>query len=301
MKRLGLTVCLIGIACFMTGCKMTDYKDAVKEQEAGNYEYAAEKFNEIKDYKDSADRYELCMAGADFEEVKKEAESKNRELDESIQEASQLVQNQEKALDETLYPALETAISTTKSEKVEIPSIPENTAQIRTEIEQLEKIDYTKVLGELEKCKAKLENSIKKYKLVDHPSEKFILKRLKKVKHVKDISAVTEDNDPNEHLNKAGGYTSDVFFTCDLVNQGAVSGNTVIDKGTDAGGSIEVYATEEDAERRNDYLATFDGTILSGGSHTVVGTVVIRTSNRMTATQQKKMEKSIIKSLTKIE
>lgn len=238
MKRQGLTVCPIGIACFITGCKMTDYKDAVNEQEAGNYAYAAEKFNEIKDYKDSADRYELCMAGADFKEVKKEAESKNRELDESIQEASQLVQNQEKALDETLYPALETAISTTKSEKVEIPSIPENTAQIRTEI---------------------------------------------------------------EHLNKAGGYTSDVFFTCDLVNQGAVSGNTVIDKGTDAGGSIEVYATEEDAERRNDYLATFDGTILPGGSHTVVGTVVIRTSNRMTATQQKKMEKSIIKSLTKIE
>ena len=38
----------------------------------------------------------------------------------------------------------------------------------------------------------------------------------------------------------------------------------------------------------NDYLAAFDGGIFASGSHTVVGTVLVRTSNELTASQQKK-------------
>lgn len=34
---------------------------------------------------------------------------------------------------------------------------------------------------------------------------------MKKVKAIKDISSVTEDNDPNGNLNKPGGYTAQVY------------------------------------------------------------------------------------------
>ena len=71
-------------------------------------------------------------------------------------------------------------------------------------------------------------------------------------------------------------------------------------KGTDAGGSIEVYANVEDATTRNEYLASFDGGIFASGSHTVVGTVLVRTSDELTASQQQTLEANIIAALTEI-
>lgn len=51
---------------------------------------------------------------------------------------------------------------------------------------------------------------------------------------------------------------------------------------------------QEQIEERNTYLRTFDGTILSNGSHTVDGTVVVRTPDKLNATQQKKREAKLI-------
>ena len=123
---------------------------------------------------------------------------------------------------------------------------------------------------------------------------------LKKVENIVDISAVTEDNDPNGNLNKAGGYTAQVYFSSDLVNQSEVYGASLIEKGTDAGGSIEVYANVEDATARNEYLASFDGGIFASGSHTVVGTALVRTSDELPASQQQTLEANIITALTEI-
>jgi len=75
----------------------------------------------------------------------------------------------------------------------------------------------------------------------------------------------------------------------------------LIDKGTDAGGEIEVYANEEDAIKRNDYLAAFDGGILSSRSHRVVGTVVIRISDELTASQQKALEEKVLNALSALQ
>lgn len=129
---------------------------------------------------------------------------------------------------------------------------------------------------------------------LDNPSEDYVVDCLEKVPNIMEIECVTEDNDPNGNLNKAGGYTACVYFSVDLIDQSEVDGTTVIDKGTDCGGCIEVYANEEDAVKRNDYLAYFDGGILASGSHKVVGTCVVRTSDLLTATQQKLLENNII-------
>ena len=74
-----------------------------------------------------------------------------------------------------------------------------------------------------------------------------------------------------------------------------------LSKATTGGGCLEVYRTVEDAESRNSYLAAFDGTALDSGSHTVVGTIVVRTSCKMTASQQDELEAEIISALLPIE
>ena len=56
--------------------------------------------------------------------------------------------------------------------------------------------------------------------------------------------------------------------------------------------------TTKTLEKRNNYLAAFDGTVLASGSHKVVGTVVVRTSNLLLASQQKLLESNIIAVLT---
>ena len=62
----------------------------------------------------------------------------------------------------------------------------------------------------------------------------------------------------------------------------------------------KVYSNVEDANSRNEYLAAFDGGFFASGSHTVIGTVVVRTSDELTASQQKTLEANIIAALTEI-
>lgn len=143
-------------------------------------------------------------------------------------------------------------------------------------------------------------DSVAQVKLVTNPSEAFVIERLQGVEGIQDISAVTEENDPNGQLGKDGGYTATVYFTSPMVDQSKVFGNSVIEKGTDGGGAIEVYANPSDANKRKDYLASFDGSVLSSGSHEVVGTVLVRTSNKLTASQQDQLESAIIEALTKL-
>ena len=71
-----------------------------------------------------------------------------------------------------------------------------------------------------------------------------------------------------------------------------------MEKGTDAGGAIEVYATAEEAQARCEYLSGFDGTILYSGSYAIVGTMVIRTSYKLDNNQQMALTRSITRELT---
>ena len=72
-----------------------------------------------------------------------------------------------------------------------------------------------------------------------------------------------------------------------------VFGETIVDKGTSGGGQIEVYETVENAKKRDAYLSSFSG-FLNPGSHTVLGSMVIRTSSNLTASQQNELERIIV-------
>jgi hypothetical protein len=305
MKKKFLLICLALLMCFgLSGCKSTDYNDAIKLEEAKDYSSAATIYEELGEYKDSKEHLEYCNNMMDVIEqynvARTAAEKKNVELDNAISAAEALILEGEPALDETLIPVLETVVSEAKAAKQSITEMPETENEIISVNDALNGIDYSDILSNLSEKQAALERSIKQYALVNAPTEAYIIECLKKVPNVIDISAVTEDNDPNGHLNKAGGYTAQVYFSSDLINQDEIGGITVIDKGTDCGGSIEVYSTVKDANSRNDYLASFDGGIFASGSHIVVGTVLVRTSDKLTASQQKEIEANIIAILTEI-
>lgn len=305
MKKTILTLISISILCLsLTGCKSSDYKKAVEFQTAGDYSSAVEIFKGLDDYKDSADRAENCTAMIDainkFETAKSNTEAKNADLDKAISEAGTLVTEENPALDDSLLPTLETAISEAKAVRIEVPSLPNSADEILSAVASLEAIDYSNEIKNISDKKSALERSIKQYALVNAPQESYIISCLKKVETVKDISAATEDNDPNGNLNKAGGYTAQVYFSTTLIDQSEIFGDSIIEKGTDCGGSIEVYANVDDANRRNDYLAALDGGILASGSHMVIGTVVVRTSDELTASKQKELEANIIAALTDI-
>ena len=152
------------------------------------------------------------------------------------------------------------------------------------------------LVGVLVSCGEK--NKIDKLpKEIDNPSSEYVIECLKKIPLITKIEAVTERNDPNGNLNKQGGYTAQVFFSYALVDQSEFDEETVVDKGTDCGGSVEVYRTEKDAKKRDKYLSTFDGGPVASGSHTVVGTVIVRTSCKLTASQQRSLEYDIIAAL----
>ncbi len=305
MKKKFLLICLALLMCFgLSGCKSTDYNDAIKLEEAKDYSSAATIYEELGEYKDSKEHLEYCNNMMDVIEqynvARTAAEKKNVELDNAISAAEALILEGEPALDETLIPVLETVVSEAKAAKQSITEMPETENEIISVNDALNGIDYSDILSNLSEKQAALERSIKQYALVNAPTEAYIIECLKKVPNVIDISAVTEDNDPNGHLNKAGGYTAQVYFSSDLINQDEIGGITVIDKGTDCGGSIEVYSTVKDANSRNDYLASFDGGLFASGSHIVVGTVLVRTSDKLTASQQKEIEANIIAILTEI-
>ena len=123
---------------------------------------------------------------------------------------------------------------------------------------------------------------------------------MKEIPTITGIQSVTEANDPNGNLNKQGGYTASVYFTDNQVTE-TVNGADIIAKGSDGGGNVEVYKTAKEAESRNTYISAFDGQgVLNPGSHYVYGTLVIRTSRYLTASQQTALTNAIYNKLIEI-
>lgn len=237
----------------------------------------------------------------DYSAAVKIINEKNAEIDEAIAKLQILIDSGEKTLDDTIIDKAKEVVKTADVSKILIDKMPKKTEDIITKTTELRQpIDYSDILKQLNDTYISFDTSIKQYKQFITPTEEFVIQRLQTIDEVKDVRAVTEDNDPNGNLNKPGGYTATVYFESSNVNQSNVYGTDLIDKGTDAGGAIEVYANEKDAIKRNDYLASFDGGVFASGSHKVVGTVLIRTSDELTASKQKALEEKVINALAEL-
>lgn len=302
-KKILIGLMIIMLSVLLTGCKSANYKNAVEFQKNGDYASAITIYEQLGDYRDVTSKLDECyyqMAVVSYEESKIEVEKKNIELEKAILQAEALLAEDNGILDETLVDALEFTISKAKDTIIEISGMPDSTEDIRAVINEWEQLNYSEILAELSEAKSALQISIQKYNLVNAPNEDYIIKCLEKVADIVEIEAVTPSNDPNGKLGTEGGYTSQVYFSCSLINQDSIKGNSVVEKGTVCGGSIEVYSTVEDAINRDSYLATFDGTEYES-SHYVIGTVIIRTSGKLSELQQSELEKNIIAELINID
>ena len=130
------------------------------------------------------------------------------------------------------------------------------------------------------------------------PEGDWVIEKLSNIEDITGVEAVTEELDPDGLLDKEGGFTDCVYFTVSHINPNDVIGDGIVAKGTDAGGAVEVYSTVQDAEARCEYLAGFDGTVLYSGSYAIVGTMVIRTSYKLTNVQQMELTNAITMALT---
>lgn len=136
---------------------------------------------------------------------------------------------------------------------------------------------------------------------ITQPDEKWIIDRLNNIEKIIGIQAVTEENDPTNLWGREGAFVSCLYFTVSGINAKDVRGDTVLEKGTDGGGAIEVYRNAEDAYKRCEYLAQFNNTLINPGSFTVVGTMVIRTSYKLSEPKQIKLTGDIIREMLIIE
>ena len=237
--------------------------------------------------------------------------ARNGELADAISDLQNVIDSDARPLDPDLLTSAGATIGEAQGSRdraPKTPDIPKSTEDIEkattefpahiAEVEDLG--DYGTQIIRLSESKSALEASIKQMQQVTNPDEVFVINRIKNLPAVRGVQAVTEDNDPNGNLNKQGGYTATVYLASTLVNQTSVFGRDIVDKGTEAGGAVEVYRTVDDARKRDTYLGAFDGGILSSGSHRIVGTLVIRTSDKLTAMQQTKLEAAIRKALTRL-
>lgn len=176
----------------------------------------------------------------------------------------------------------------------------ESSETVSLAYETLNAETYACMIEALSSAISAFETSVKIEQQLTNPSETFIMERLSKVDSVVEAQAVTEEHDPNGNLHKPGGYTSAVYFTHTYLSSSA-TGEAIIDSGTAGGGCIEVYASKEYAEQRDAYLGNFDGTIFDSGSHMVIGSIVIRTSHQLTATNQQALSQEIIEKFSALE
>ena len=203
-------------------------------------------FGYFKPHKEAVEAYNVVVS---------DIQEKTDQLDGEIKKLQELVDNEDKPLDETTIDAAKEALKNAGASKIVIGEMPKATKDILSRTKELSTpVDYSDELTALSTAYTNLENSKKQYKQVVNPSEEFVMQRILTVDDVADARAVTEDQDPNGNLHKAGGYTSTIYFESKTVNQSDVyvSGkyaDVLIDKGTDAGGAIEVYENVEDAEK----------------------------------------------------
>ena len=215
-------------------------------------------------------------------------DARTEKVDEAIAEIQELQAGDDKPLDEGVDAAASNTIGQAQAAKEMAPEMPSGTDEINAVAGEIDKMgDYSGVLDSLASAKRELQDSIAQLKQVTNPSEAFVVGRITGLANV------------------VGGYTAAVYFSSDLVDQSDVypsEGYTgIVAVGTDGGGCVEVYATADDAAKRNDYLAAFDGSILSSGSHEVLGTCVIRTSDKLTASQQQAMTAEIRDALIRLD
>lgn len=260
-------------------------------------------------------------------------ESANTELQKALDAAQEIINKGEDPYDVSTLENLKTSLAEAGNAKVSVPSLLDEYEilsvsddakknELKDVIEKAttgaEEIgtfiipdvpavpNYSGPITTVSDTLKAYEDSIQSLKQITAPSDEFVKQRLHRVDTITAMEGVTEDHDPNGHLNKQGGYIGCIYFTDSQVDRSELyiedGEDNIIDIGTDGGGAVEIFATTDEATVRNTYLGSFDGMgSFSSGSHYVEGTCVIRTSNYLNGTQQKELTRKITEALIAID
>lgn len=281
-------------------------------------------------YNDAVAIYNEKVAA--YEEISSQIAVENQKLTTAIDELQSIVSSGEKPYDSNAIPAANTAINEGKIALIEIPkwedkglkaakdynifqagtikkdseNVKAYTTELTGIIESMQIPDHTEVIEVVNKGKEALEFSIKQMKQVTCPSESFVLERVTNIRDqagMTDVIALTEDNDPENYIGKAGWYTAKIIFRHkDVEHYGLESGLLSLSEvGNPAGGCVEVYRTEEDARRRADELKSQEGTARSPGARVICGTMVIRVSDDLKTSYQQELLTLIANEMLRIE
>ena len=205
-------------------------------------------------------------------------------MDSTVKSANTLIEKGETPLDTTTKKNLKKAIASADEAK--------------------DDETYQKATEEITKASKAYEDSVKQMRQVTNPKESFLIERAKTVDSVTDVEAATEETDSNKLMNKPGGYKFYIAMKSSMIEDenDYYKNQSPVEAGNDGGAVIEAFTSVKDAKAREEYLARLDGNgALSPGTHTVIGTLLIRTSNELTASQQKELEKNIIDALIKLD
>ena len=296
----------------------------------GTEQLLAEAQEAVDSYNSTAEAYNE-QAGA-YNDAIALSEAANAELQESIDAAQEAINRGEDPFDPATLENLKSVLADASSAKKSVPE-PVETAEIlsvsedakRDELNALieqattgeeelagktvpqppEVPDYSETIAQLDNARVEYENSIQGLKQVTAPSDEFVMERLQRIETITEMAPVTEDNDPNGQLNKQGGYIGCIYFRDTQVDRSLIyiedGKDGVLDVCTEGGGAVEIFATVEEANARNEYLGAFDGGMFASGSHYVVGTCVVRTSDHLNGTQQKDLTAMITEVLTAVD
>lgn len=312
-KKVATLLGLLMAASAVMGCSTEElYAEVSTEVEAYNAAVAA--------YNDQVAQYNEAVGS-----IKDE----NKVLTVELGNAQTAINGDGEPYDGATLVDLKNAMAGLESAKVEEPALLEeeptveiNAEMSRDELNQIKeeiaersaqldekaipeapsKPDYANALEELRNALQSYQTSVQSLNQITAPADEFVIERLQGVDTITKIEAVTEDHDPNGQLNKQGGYIGCIYFRDNQIDADSLylegGEEDVIEIGTVGGGAIEIFQTPEEAEARNQYLAGFDGAgFLSSGSHQVEGTLVVRTSDDLTATQQKELTEKIVAAL----
>lgn len=312
------TLCVLFIMfvlVLLVGCTNEELEEASQAVEVYN--------NEVQIYNERVEEYNAIID--DFENA-------NASLTDATNKAQEIINMGDVPYDENTLTDLKDAMANAGNAKTSIPDRIEkaeilsvNDNMKKNELKELKSFandelnriknyefpsdpeipDYTEEISSINNALSEYQDSIKAMKQITAPSDDFVMERLQRVDTITMMAPVTENHDPNGLLHKQGGYIGCIYFRDSQVNQSLlyVDGDPddVVDVGTQGGGAIEIFDTNEEAVTRDTYLASFDGTIVASGSHYVIGTVLIRTSNELTGTQQLELTDKIKLALTQID
>lgn len=315
MKRIGI-VLISMVLLSLTACSNTKALEAARTA-VDAYNSAVDEFN--------------SKASA-YNDVATQVNEKNNELQGIINGAQDVINKGEEPFDENTLAELKTAMSDASTAKVGDVEILETLEELSVsedmkskelkeieekavaEIENVKAMsvpstpdvpDYTEVTEALQEKQKAYENSIQGLKQVTAPTDEFVMERLQRIDTITEMDAVSPDHDPNGQLNKQGGYIGCIYFEDTQVDHSRLyiedGKDNVIDIGTDGGGAIEIFKTVEEAKQRDTYLGSFDGGMFSSGSHYIVGTCLVRTSDELNGTQQLELTDQIRQALIAVD